>query len=161
LLTEAQPWPEEDGRVRRAGVSSFGLSGTNAHVILEQAPAEPVTSKDRAADDGAVLPWLVSGHSEEALHAQAARLLTMLEERDDSSSADLTRALATSRTSFEHRAVVLAATRQELSEELRGLQLGAPGLRTVVGEGLRGGRTGFLFAGQGAQRVGMGRGLYE
>ncbi len=161
LLTEAQPWPEVGGRVRRAGVSSFGLSGTNAHVILEQAPAEPVTPKDRAADDGAVLPWLVSGHSEEALHAQAARLLTMLEERDDSSSADLTRALATSRTSFEHRAVVLAATRQELSEELRGLQLGAPGLRTVVGEGLRGGRTAFLFSGQGAQRVGMGRGLYE
>ncbi|WP_373431704.1 type I polyketide synthase [Streptomyces achromogenes] len=159
LLTQRQPWPGEGGRVRRAGVSSFGLSGTNAHVILEQAPADPAPPKDRAADDGAVLPWLVSGHSEEALHAQAARLLTMLEERDDSSS-DLTRALATSRTSFEHRAVVLAGTRQELAEELRGLRLGVPGLRTVVGEGLRGGRTAFLFAGQGAQRVGMGRELY-
>ncbi|MEH0551771.1 SDR family NAD(P)-dependent oxidoreductase [Streptomyces sp. B21-101] len=161
LLTERQPWPEEGGRPRRAGVSSFGLSGTNAHVILEQAPTEPVSPEKRsAADDGAVLPWLVSGHTEGALHAQASRLLTMLEERDDSSSADLTRALATSRTSFERRAVVLAATRQELAEELRGLQLGAPGLRTVVGEGLRGGRTAFLFSGQGAQRVGMGRGLY-
>jgi len=82
LLREQQPWPSV-GRVRRAGVSSFGLSGTNAHVILEQAPEQPMPEV-RETTDGAVLPWLVSARNEEALRAQAGRLLAVLNERDDS-----------------------------------------------------------------------------
>ncbi|WP_245790922.1 acyltransferase domain-containing protein, partial [Streptomyces monashensis] len=148
------------GRVRRAGVSSFGLSGTNAHVILEQAP-EPPSSGSPSTDDTAVLPWLVSGRSEAALNAQAGRLLAAVEEPHDSTSAQLAQALATTRSTFEHRAVVLAGSGQELAEELKALRLGEPGLRTVVGEGRRSGRTAFLFSGQGAQRLGMGRELYE
>ncbi|MEU8976913.1 type I polyketide synthase, partial [Streptomyces monashensis] len=160
LLTESREWVGDAGRVRRAGVSSFGLSGTNAHIILEQAP-EPSNSGNSATDDTAVLPWLVSGRGEAALSAQAGRLLAAVEEPYDSSSAHLAHALATTRSTFEHRAVVLAATRQELSEELKALHLGDPGLRTVVGEGRRSGRTAFLFSGQGAQRLGMGRELYD
>ncbi|MFJ3899925.1 type I polyketide synthase, partial [Streptomyces sp. NPDC090083] len=167
LLTEAQPWPgsesESVDRVRRAGVSSFGLSGTNAHVILEQAPEQPMPEV-RETTDGAVLPWLVSGRTEEALRAQAGRLLAILSERDDSLTAqlaDVADRLAVGRTTFEQRAVVLATTAMEFTEELRNLYAGEPGPHTVTGEARRGGRTAFLFSGQGAQRLGMGRELYD
>ncbi|RDG34202.1 SDR family NAD(P)-dependent oxidoreductase, partial [Streptomyces corynorhini] len=165
LLTQAREWPSAAERPRRAGVSSFGLSGTNAHVILEQAPEEqtPVSSGGEISPpaDTALLPWLVSGRGETALRAQAERLLAAVEDPAGPFSARMARALVTTRSTFEHRAVVLAATRQELAEELRSLSLGEPGLRTVLGESRDGGRTAFLFSGQGAQRIGMGRGLYE
>ncbi|MDX3619782.1 type I polyketide synthase, partial [Streptomyces europaeiscabiei] len=160
LLTQARQWPESVERARRAGVSSFGLSGTNAHVILEEAPADPAPEKS-GTDDGAVLPWLVSARSAEAQRAQAGRLLTVLGERHDSAPVGLARALASTRTSFEQRSVVLAATREEFVEELQTLHLGETGLRTVTGVTREGGRTAFLFSGQGAQRAGMGRELYE
>ncbi|MFF1278945.1 SDR family NAD(P)-dependent oxidoreductase [Streptomyces marokkonensis] len=159
LLTEQQTWPDTD-RPRRAGVSSFGLSGTNAHIILEQAPDDP-RADDLGADDDTVLPWLLSGRNEAALRAQAERLLVALKDRSDVASAPMAHALATTRSSFEQRAVILASTHQELAEELQNLHVGEAGLRTVVGEVRSGGRTAFLFSGQGAQRAGMGRELYE
>ncbi|MDX3867684.1 SDR family NAD(P)-dependent oxidoreductase [Streptomyces europaeiscabiei] len=160
LLTQARQWPESVERARRAGVSSFGLSGTNAHVILEEAPADPAP-EESGTGDGAVLPWLVSARSAEAQRAQAGRLLTVVRKRHDSASVGLARALASTRTSFEQRAVVLAATQEEFVEELQALHLGETGLRTVTGVTREGGRTAFLFSGQGAQRPGMGRELYE
>ncbi|MFI0240556.1 type I polyketide synthase [Streptomyces sp. NPDC016845] len=160
LLTESRVWPSSADRPRRAGVSSFGLSGTNAHVILEQAP-DAATIDDHETDDGgAVLPWLLSGRSEAALRAQAGRLLTVLKKRDIPASVRMVRALATTRSAFEQRAVVLASTHQELAEELQNLHMGETGLRTVAGEVRGGGRTAFLFSGQGAQRLGMGRELH-
>ncbi|WP_119583835.1 acyltransferase domain-containing protein, partial [Streptomyces europaeiscabiei] len=160
LLTQARQWPESVERARRAGVSSFGLSGTNAHVILEEAPADPAP-EESGTGDGAVLPWLVSARSAEAQRAQAGRLLTVVRKRHDSASVGLARALASTRTSFEQRAVVLAATQEEFVEELQTLHLGETGLRTVTGVTREGGRTAFLFSGQGAQRPGMGRELYD
>ncbi|CAL9655143.1 type I polyketide synthase [Streptomyces sp. enrichment culture] len=157
LVTERREWPDT-GRARRAGVSSFGLSGTNAHVILEQAPStETEFSRD---DDGVVVPWLVSGRSEAALRAQAGRLLAALEELPAPGLADFAGALASTRSSFEHRAVVIAAHRDEFVRELHSLHLGEPGVHTVSGVRHRGGKVAFLFSGQGAQRAGMGRELY-
>ncbi|MGW6296830.1 SDR family NAD(P)-dependent oxidoreductase [Streptomyces sp. NPDC055058] len=161
LLTERQVWPSSVERPRRAGVSSFGLSGTNAHIILEQAAEETMPETPETEDDGTVLPWLLSARSEAALRAQAGRLLTVLKECGTSASVRMARALATTRSSFEQRAVVLASKHQELAEELRSLHMGEAGLRTVAGEVRGGGRTAFLFSGQGAQRLGMGRGLYD
>ncbi|MEU6392296.1 type I polyketide synthase [Streptomyces sp. NPDC046939] len=162
LLTEQQAWPVSTDRPRRAGVSSFGLSGTNAHVILEQAPeTAPPHHPETDDNDRTLLPWLLSARSQAALRAQAGKLLTMLKERDESASLPMARALATTRSTFEQRAVVLASTHEELAEELQNLHLAEPGLRTVVGEARGGGRTAFLFSGQGAQRLGMGRELYD
>ncbi|MDL5205944.1 type I polyketide synthase [Streptomyces sp. ALI-76-A] len=156
VLTERQSWPSVD-RPRRAGVSSFGLSGTNAHVILEQAPEQEA---EHACDDGAMVPWIVSGRTETALRAQADRLLTSLEGLPTTGLGDLAGALAHTRASFDHRAVVIAADRDTFSRELRTLRQGEAGPHTVSGV-TRHGRTAFLFSGQGAQRAGMGRELYE
>ncbi|MFI6039964.1 SDR family NAD(P)-dependent oxidoreductase, partial [Streptomyces sp. NPDC051315] len=156
VLTERQAWPSVD-RPRRAGVSSFGLSGTNAHVILEQAPQQEA---EYTRDDDAMVPWLVSGRSETALRAQAGRLLATLEALPSAGLADFAGALARTRSSFEHRAVVIAADRDDFSRELHTLHQGETGPHTVRGV-TRHGRTAFLFSGQGAQRPGMGRELYE
>jgi acyl transferase domain-containing protein len=158
LVTERLEWPSVD-RPRRAGVSSFGLSGTNAHVILEQAPS--AETKFNPDVDGVMVPWLVSGRSEAALRAQAGRLLAAVEELPAPGLADFAGALASARSSFQHRAVVIAADRDTFVRDLRALHLGGePGAHTVTGE-TRHGRTAFLFSGQGAQRPGMGRELYE
>ncbi|WP_345025824.1 SDR family NAD(P)-dependent oxidoreductase, partial [Streptomyces sedi] len=159
LLTEHRPWPET-GEPRRAGVSSFGVSGTNAHIILEQAPPtdqEPPAATDRP-HPATVLPWPLSGHTPEALRAQAARLAAALADRDDT-PADIGHALATTRTAFPHRAVVVAGEREEFLAALTALAEGrddSPGL--ALGQATPG-RVGFLFSGQGAQRLGMGREL--
>ncbi|GAB3152768.1 hypothetical protein GCM10027258_54350 [Amycolatopsis stemonae] len=148
VLTEPVPWPDE-GRVRHAGVSAFGVSGTNAHVLLAAPPAEEAAPEPASP---AVVPWVLSGRSEAALRAQAARLV-----HGDPAAIGL--ALATTRSAFEHRAVVVGDA-AELADGVRALANGgeAPGLvRGVVTEGL----TAFLFTGQGAQRAGMGLGLYE
>ncbi|CAM5381041.1 hypothetical protein SANTM175S_00320 [Streptomyces antimycoticus] len=112
LLTEAQEWPER-GRPRRAGVSAFGVSGTNAHVILEQAPVAGEDEEDGApaldgtALGGSAVPWVLSGRSEAALRAQAERLLTRLNEGPGLPPADVGHALATGRSAFEYRAAVV------------------------------------------------------
>ncbi|WP_307784512.1 SDR family NAD(P)-dependent oxidoreductase [Streptomyces sp. S-9] len=157
LVTERQEWPSVD-RPRRAGVSSFGLSGTNAHIILEQAPRQE-SAYTQDADD-ALVPWLVSGRNERALRAQAGRLLATLDELPEPGVVDVAGALAHSRSSFEHRAVVVAAHRDQFVEDLRALSEGEPGPHTVTGV-THHGRTAFLFSGQGAQRAGMGRELYD
>ncbi|MFD6542506.1 type I polyketide synthase, partial [Streptomyces goshikiensis] len=164
LLTENTPWPQT-GRPRRAGVSSFGISGTNAHTIIEQAPDAVAVSA--AAESGAaapVLPYVLSARSADALRGQAARLRVHLEDSAELSVTDVAYSLATRRAAFDHRAVVVAGDREEL---LRGLEaLGNNDLAdTAVTRGTVGaagaGKLAFLFTGQGSQRLGMGRELYE
>ncbi|WP_459250862.1 type I polyketide synthase, partial [Streptomyces youssoufiensis] len=164
LLTEATAWPET-GRPRRAGISSFGLSGTNAHTIIEQAPelAEAVSSE--AAGPGTpvttdVVPWLVSGKSREALRAQAERLYGDVAAREDVRALDVGHTLA-ARSVFEHRAVLVGEDRETLLRGLRAVAEGGIASGVVQGQAVTGGRTAFLFSGQGAQRLDMGRELYE
>ncbi|MFJ6462452.1 type I polyketide synthase [Streptomyces sp. NPDC091387] len=165
LLTRAVPWPPT-GRPRRAGVSSFGISGTNAHVVLEQAPAA-----DRCAPDGgfvtgpeisaAAVPFPVSARSAAGLRAQARRLHDDVAARPGARLLDVGFSLATTRAAFEHRAVVVAGDRDELLASLGAVAEGRqrPGAST---SGPRpAGPVVFLFAGQGGQRAGMGRDLYE
>ncbi|MGN9767721.1 type I polyketide synthase [Micromonospora sp. SD12] len=161
LLTEAQPWPDVD-RPRRAGVSSFGVSGTNVHVILEQAPAAPPADAGtpRPADGPPVLPWVVSADTADSLRAQAARLADWLP-GSATPAADVARALATGRSPLRHRAVLLAADADAALAGLRALAAGQdhPGLARGVAE--PGGALAALFSGQGAQHAGTGRRLYE
>ncbi|MFE5502768.1 SDR family NAD(P)-dependent oxidoreductase [Amycolatopsis japonica] len=145
LLTEAHTWPET-GAPRRAGVSSFGISGTNAHVIIEQ--GEPQETGERA--DVPVVPLVLSAKSPEALEEQARNLTGFLTE-DDADLTDVAYSLATGKVAFEYRAAVVGTDREELLAELASLAV------TQV----RGGRVGFLFTGQGSQRVGMGLELYR
>ncbi|MBM4791787.1 SDR family NAD(P)-dependent oxidoreductase [Streptomyces sioyaensis] len=158
LLTDTVPWPEAD-RPRRAGVSSFGISGTNVHTILEQAPAAPApTSADAPS---APVTWLLSGTTRDALRAQADRLHAHLENRPELGLRDVALSLATTRSAFEHRAALVGATRDELLSGLRALATGESPAQVVTGVVRGEGRTALLFTGQGAQRPGMGRELYE
>ncbi|WP_244951200.1 acyltransferase domain-containing protein, partial [Streptomyces sporangiiformans] len=109
-----------------------------------------------SVEDG-VVPWVISARSREALRAQAARLLAHVEAHPELDALDVGLSLATTRTAFEHRAVVLGKDRAALIAELETLACGEGGVQGVVSEG----RTAFLFSGQGAQRLGMGRELYE
>ncbi|MEJ2854913.1 MULTISPECIES: SDR family NAD(P)-dependent oxidoreductase [unclassified Saccharothrix] len=143
LLTEPTPWPDTD-RPRRAGVSSFGISGTNAHVIVEQVPAEPESTVDGDVS------WLLSARTPQALAAHAERLATV-----DAPAVSIGAALL-NRTHFEHRAVILDDHVDSLAALARGAS--APGL--VTGEVGVPGKTVFVFPGQGAQWIGMGRELY-
>ncbi|MET9554119.1 type I polyketide synthase [Streptomyces sp. NPDC006645] len=167
LLTEAVPW-ERSERPRRAGVSSFGVSGTNAHVIIEEPPADAHGTADAPAPSDAdsdeaapTVPWVLSGRTTEALRLQAERLLSYLNDDPDRDLADVGHSLATSRAALENRAVVVGARYPEFLRGLMALVDGeeAPGVAEGVATG--GGRTGFLFSGQGAQRLGMGRELYD
>ncbi|MGK5440319.1 SDR family NAD(P)-dependent oxidoreductase [Micromonospora sp. URMC 105] len=163
LLTQAREWPV-NGHPRRAGVSSFGISGTNAHVIIEQAPddasaAVPATPADGAAGSARVVPWLVSARSEAALRAQAGRLSGYANERADLRDGDIAWSLATGRARWERRAVVLGAGRTELRRGLDALAAGTSDPALVSGVA-RAGRLAVLFTGQGAQRLGMGRSLH-
>ncbi|MFE7130452.1 type I polyketide synthase [Streptomyces sp. NPDC057638] len=154
LLTEARAW-EADGRTRRAGVSSFGISGTNAHVILEEAP--PAESAAPAAPSTGLpaVPVLLSGRTETALRAQAARLADLLTENPDLTPLDVAYSQATTRSVFEQRAVVVGSAREEL---LKGLEAVADGTETGITP--VSGRTAMVFSGQGSQRAGMGAELY-
>ncbi|WP_367044710.1 thioester reductase domain-containing protein [Streptomyces sp. Je 1-332] len=157
LLTEARDWPET-GRPRRAGISAFGVSGTNAHVVIEQAPAvEPrADSDDPAARLLPAVPWLLSGKSDKALRDQARRLVSFVEGSPGVGALDVGFSLATERASFDHRAVVSGRDRAALLDGVRALAAGTPHAGVVSGVRAGAGRTAFLFAGQGAQRVGMG-----
>ncbi|MET4612866.1 acyl transferase domain-containing protein/NADPH:quinone reductase-like Zn-dependent oxidoreductase [Rhodococcus sp. PvR044] len=158
LLTEQRDWPMVD-RPRRAAVSGFGVSGTNAHVILEQAPesvAEPVTDPVTGGD-GSVL-WVVSGRTQEALAGQADRLSRYLLERPDVDPVDVAATLA-GRSRFEQRAVVVGGDRAALLGGLAAVAQGLAGDGVVSGTARAHGKTVLVFPGQGAQWLGMGRGL--
>ncbi|MEV5434279.1 type I polyketide synthase [Streptomyces sp. NPDC052701] len=167
LLTEARPWPGTGERPRRAGVSSFGISGTNAHLILEAAPEEAVLDDTAAGEptrepaEGTPIPWVLSARGAAALQAQAARLRDHLLAHPDAGPYDIALSLITTRTAFEHRAVVLGTDRTDLLRGLGELAAGAPGADVVTGVTRTGGGTAFLFTGQGAQRAGMGRELHR
>ncbi|MEU6784665.1 SDR family NAD(P)-dependent oxidoreductase [Nonomuraea angiospora] len=156
LLTEATPWPET-GRPRRAGVSSFGISGTNAHVIVEQVQEEPAAPQ--AENGRPVIPWVLSAKTQDALKAQARRLREHLAARPGRPEADLAWSLATTRSSFKRRLVVLGATRDELAAGLEAAIEGAAADNVITGSAARG-RTAYLFTGQGSQRPAMGEELY-
>ncbi len=171
LLTEQMDWPET-GEPRRAGVSSFGISGTNAHVILEQAvldsPSAPGPADAPGTDARTLLatstaPWVLSGKSPEAVAAQAARLLAHLETRrgGDPAPVDIAWSLATTRASLEHRVALVAEDHDGFLSALRSVaHVGtAPG--AVQGTASRRVKPVFVFPGQGAQWTGMASGLVE
>ncbi|WP_391858715.1 type I polyketide synthase, partial [Streptomyces rugosispiralis] len=163
LLGEQMAWPD-NGEPRRAGVSAFGVSGTNAHVVLEQAP---VGDEGDAADDGvsgggsAVVPWVVSARSEAALRAQAGRLASYVAGRAELSAGDVGWSLATTRTVFEHRAVVLAGDRAGSVGGVAALAAGRDVSGLVRGVAGGDGRAVLVFPGQGSQWVGMAAGLLD
>ncbi|MDT0318909.1 type I polyketide synthase [Streptomyces sp. DSM 44918] len=163
LVTEPRPWPETD-RPRRVAVSAFGISGTNAHLILEQAQEEPRERRTPAApaDPRLPVPWVLSARDPRALGAQARQLLDRLGRDPAPDAAEIGLALATTRTAFEHRAVLRGRDRSELLEGLAALATGKPSPALTTGSVLpASGRTALLFTGQGAQRPGMGRELHD
>ncbi|WP_117673243.1 type I polyketide synthase, partial [Micromonospora sp. MW-13] len=155
LVTESREWPGV-GRPRRAGVSSFGISGTNAHVVLEQGDDEPVAATAGDAPVAVPVPWVVSGRSERALVGQAARLAAFARGRSDVSAVDVSWSLVSSRAALEHRAVVWGSGVDDLVVGLDAVASG-PASAGVVSAG----RRAVLFTGQGSQRVGMGRELCD
>ncbi|MGW6241677.1 SDR family NAD(P)-dependent oxidoreductase [Streptomyces sp. NPDC055094] len=159
LLRDARPWERKEGHVRRAGVSSFGLSGTNAHVIMEEPPSvEPARTVTEAVTGG-VFPVVVSGRDEAALREQAGRWASWLSEREDIRLAEVVRTAGAHRTHFKHRASAVAADTTELVAALNALAGGQA--HPAVTEGDAGaGDSAVLFTGQGSQRAGMGRALH-
>ncbi len=172
LLSEEVAW-ERNGRPRRAGVSSFGISGTNAHVILEEAPT---VSQDDAIDaaggHGAnddvespvrsgAMPFVLSASSAAALAGQAARLRSFVEHGPAHELYAIGAALAMRRGSLPHRAVTVADGLEDLVSELAVIERGELGEGVVSGVAASGGGVAFLFSGQGSQWAGMGHGCYE
>ncbi|MEU0487570.1 acyltransferase domain-containing protein, partial [Streptosporangium sp. NPDC006013] len=144
---------------RRAGVSSFGISGTNAHVILEQGP-EALEGEDRAPATG-VVPWVVSAKTEEAMRAQAGRLLAHVRAAGELDPVDVGSSLVVSRSVFEHRAVVVGGDRGGLLAGLAAVASGESTAGVVSGVADVVGKSVWVFPGQGAQWVGMGARLLE
>ncbi|MEU3328705.1 type I polyketide synthase [Streptomyces albus] len=167
LLTDRQQWPREEDRPRRAAVSSFGVSGTNAHMILEEYTEEPAPADDGTdtgeSEGGTVsgqagdvlVPWPLSGTTEAALRAQAQRLHACLASKSTYRLPDVGYALATTRSVFAHRAVVLARDTGEAMAGLADLAAGEPSGRVLTGSVERQGKTVFVFPGQGSQWRGM------
>ncbi|MEU1482161.1 type I polyketide synthase, partial [Streptomyces sp. NPDC005760] len=161
LVTEHTAWPATD-RARRAAVSSFGVSGTNAHVIVEEAPAvEASVVGGASAVPGGVVPWVVSGRSEAGLRAQAGRLREFAGTHTDTNSAAVAWSLATRRAVLEHRAVVLAEDREGFLAGLDAVAAGEPAANVVSGAGETDSGVVFVFPGQGSQWVGMAAELLE
>ncbi|MFF4732272.1 type I polyketide synthase [Streptomyces mirabilis] len=166
LLVEGREWTRPDGP-RRAGVSSFGFSGTNAHVVLEQAlPGDQ--DGDQAAEPGpgpvlasGLVPWVVSGKKASALRRQADRLRAFVAADPGADLGDVGRSLVSSRSGFGHRAVVLGRDRDELLSGLAALSDGGEAAGVVRGIAGPLGGVVFMFPGQGSQWVGMGRQLYD
>ena len=163
LLTEPQPWPVVD-RPRRAGVSSFGISGTNAHVIIEQSP-EPESGVAQHDDAKTAAAWVLSARSSQALANQATRLLDHVAGVEAGtgslSPVDVGWSLVSTRSVFEHRAVVVGADRDALMAGLARLAAGEPGANVAVGRAKSATKVVFVFPGQGSQALGMGAQLYE
>jgi acyl transferase domain-containing protein/acyl carrier protein len=164
LLTEQLPW-RRNGAPRRAAVSSFGVSGTNAHVILEEAPPFELDAgrcEDDVSAGGGVLsgdatPWVISARNEQGLRDQAARLARHVTDEEDLENRDIGYSLAMTRAVFEHRAVVVGAERSELLGGLRTLGDARPSLDLLEGivPATGPGRVVFMFPGQGSQWAGM------
>ncbi|MEU6767632.1 SDR family NAD(P)-dependent oxidoreductase [Streptomyces sp. NPDC046853] len=177
LLTEATPWPVTEERPRRAGVSSFGIGGTNAHVIVEEAPEAPEDQAPEtpeaaqpepqvsAAAGLSVVPWVVSGRSTEGVRGQAARLLAAVQAEEGAPEPrDVAWSLVSERALLDTAAVVVGGTRAELVRGLTALASGAADAAVTAAEPTRSRNAAdlaFVFTGQGAQRLGMGRELYE
>ncbi|MFG2637990.1 SDR family NAD(P)-dependent oxidoreductase [Streptomyces sp. NPDC048362] len=159
VRTEAEVWPRDAGRVRRAGVSAFGISGTNAHIILEEAPGTPVRSAPSGDDRPTLFP--LSGRSGPSLQGQAARLRDALEANPDLPLSAVASTLAHHRTHFGHRSVVRAIDRPGLLAALGDLAEDQPDPAQTTGphEAAAAGKVAFVFPGQGAQWAGMARDL--
>ncbi|MFC4641015.1 type I polyketide synthase [Streptomyces mangrovi] len=157
LLTEARPW-DSAGGPRRAAVSAFGATGTNAHVVLEEAPGEDELTGGQEEPPPAVVPWALSARTPAALAETARRLHDHVTAHPEDTPAQIGGALLR-RARLDHRAVVLGADRAELLGGLRALAEGTPSADAVTGH-TAAGRLAFAFAGQGSQRPGMGRELY-
>ncbi|MFJ9417886.1 beta-ketoacyl synthase N-terminal-like domain-containing protein [Streptomyces sp. NPDC101227] len=178
LLTEARPWPRQSGRTRRAGVSSFGLTGTNAHVILEEAPGEEREAEGPASEapeetrrvsgtarnpepaDATSAPWVLSARSRAALRAQARRLAEQVSADPGLRAQDVAHSLATTRTLHRYRAVVSAPDRAQLLSTTAEFGRGERTAGVTPHESAPGGLA-FVFSGQGSQRNGMGRAAAE
>ncbi|WP_433662636.1 type I polyketide synthase [Nocardia sp. CA-128927] len=168
LLTESRSWPVT-GHPRRAAVSSFGITGTNVHLILEQAPpGKGVDDADAGVSVGAdtepsvVVPWVVSGKSAEALQAQARRLSAHIDQHRGLRPADVGLSLVSTRSVFDHRAVILGRDRADFLRGLEAVAGGEPAPDVVEGVASREpGKVVFVFPGQGSQWVGMGRELLD
>ncbi|MEV6802990.1 beta-ketoacyl synthase N-terminal-like domain-containing protein, partial [Micromonospora rifamycinica] len=161
LLTETRPWPVDPDRPRRAGISSFGISGTNAHVIIEDVPDQTVPAEPFPDVPAGVFPWALSAASPEALRDQAARVLRHVEDHPGLRPTDVAYTLLTGRAGLDERAAVVAGERDGYLAGLAALAEGRSDSQVVQGSVRRGGRTAFLFSGQGSQRPGMGRRLYD
>lgn len=164
VVDELQEWPVVAGRPRRAGVSSFGFGGTNAHVIVEEAGSVGADTVSGRADvggcGGGVVAWVISGKTASALAAQAGRLGRYVRARPALDVVDVGYSLVSTRSVFDHRAVVVGQTRDELLAGLAGVVAGRPEAGVVCGVGKPAGKTAFVFAGQGSQWLGMGSELY-
>ncbi|WP_086564965.1 type I polyketide synthase [Streptomyces africanus] len=162
LLTAPRPWPASD-RPRRAGVSAFGIGGTNAHVILEEAPEkqtavspEPAATSPEPGLLSTAVPWLLSAADETALRAQAQRLAAEASNRPGLSPTDIAHSLAVSRSALPHRVLVPAGDRARMLDALHAFAQGRDTPGAVRGLADPEIRTAFLFTGQGAQRPRMG-----
>jgi pimaricinolide synthase PimS1 len=170
LLTEAREW-ESDGEPRRAGVSSFGATGTNAHLILEEAPVagrDPgsgASAKDQGGEEDSStagpLPLLLSAKGPEALAEQASRLVAQVERNPELELGDLAYSLATSRAQLEQRAVLAVENREEALAALDSLARGERSAGATLAKASASPSLAYLFTGQGSQRPGMGKELYE
>ncbi|MFD0311445.1 type I polyketide synthase [Streptomyces sp. NPDC127119] len=161
LLAEGREWTRADGP-RRAGVSSFGVSGTNAHVVLEEAPEQEQEQEQRQESVvGGLVPWVLSGRTAGAVERQARKLRDFAAADEDLDVTDAAWSLVTGRTRFEHRAVVLGRNREELLSGVTSLADGQESAVVVRGTAAERGGTVFVFPGQGSQWAGMGRQLYD
>ncbi|MGH8920352.1 MAG: type I polyketide synthase, partial [Actinomycetes bacterium] len=160
LVSRQRHWPQT-GAPRRAAVSSFGISGTNAHVIVEQPDPADVPAAPEAVELTTRAPWVVSAPSDEGVRTQAARLRDFVLTNPGVQPADVGLSLATTRTSFEQRAVVLGTDTADYLAGLDAIISGADAPHVVHRTAAAAGKTALLFTGQGAQRADMGRELYE